>query len=135
MEADLPAWEHQPCMWERPEPSEPPGLDRELAWAWATDNFPGLCRPSCAPRLPLGEHSHGVHGLLRRDGTWRVDVPGAERGQKRCGDPRVYCPEPVSAKDPQPPQGGASATREGHTDAPGAPLSPGPPRKRLKTQA
>lgn len=84
--------DHAPCMWDGPEPTMPPGLeqDRELAWAWAMDNFPALCRPSCVPGRLRGEPSCGARGPLRPACPWAAGDPGADSGQQRGPDPRVH---------------------------------------------
>lgn len=137
--------EDAPWRWERPEPTMPPDLeqDRELAWAWAMDNFPALCRPTCTPGRLREEPSCGEPGPLRPACPWAVGVPGADKGQQRRPDPPVQdaSSHPGEAgvthrNDPrllnQP--GDASTRGDGETDAPGASLSPRHPRKRLKTQ-
>ena len=135
MEAHPPAWDDLPWLWGCLEPSTPPGLNREQAWAWAMDNFPALCRPSREASPESVERSRGAHGQPRRVRTSHVDVPGARRGQKRCRDPRAHDPKAESAQDPQVPRGDTSAASQGHTEAPGATLSPSRPHKRPKNHA
>lgn len=135
MAAQPPPWDDQPRLWGRPEPRMPPGLNREQAWAWAMDNFPALCRPSCEASPASVGRGRGAQGLLRRALTGHLDVPGVERRRNGGGQPRVHDPQAESAADPQARAADASARREAPTEAPGATLSPSPPRKRLKSQA
>lgn len=124
----------------------PPGLEqhRELAWAWAMDNFPALCRPTCIPGRLREEPSYGARGPLRPAFPRAALVPGADGGQQRGPDPRLQNARSLPGEADvternaqrflnQP--GDASSRGDGETDAPGASLSPSRPRKRLKSQA
>lgn len=138
--------EDVPWRWERPEPTMPPGLeqDRELAWAWAMDNFPALCRPTCIRGRQREERGCGACGPLRPAWPWAAGVPGADGGQLRGPDPPVQEARSlpgeadVTHRSAQrlPNQPGDASTRgDGETDAPGASLSPSRSRKRLKSRA
>lgn len=152
MEAHPWTLEDRSWMWECPEPTMPPGLNREQAWAWAMDNFPALSRPSCEPGHLHGEWIYGSCGLLCHASTWHGDVPAAERGQKRRGDPHIQDPMTESDKELQSPQGevdaadsatqwglnqpGDASTRgDGERYVPRTSLSPNHRHKRLKVQA
>lgn len=135
----------RPC----PEPTMPPGLNREQAWAWAMDNFPALSRPSCETGHFSQERSYGACGLLRHACTWHGDVPRAERGQKRRRDPYVQDPMAETEMERQSPQEEADmtdgpdqwrmhqpgdASRGGQTLGRVAARSPDHPKKLLKTE-
>lgn len=148
MDPHVPTLEGLSCMWARPEPRMPPGLNREQAWAWALDNFPALSRRSCQRPQLCGAWNPGACGRLRHACPWHGDGPRVERGQKRCRDPD----EAETAMELQSPQreahttdraarwaltqpGDASAGGGGQTHGQIASWSSGRPQKLLKTMA
>lgn len=140
-----------PCwMWECPEPTMPPGLNREQAWAWAMDNFAWLSRRSLDPGHSCWGPSYGACGLLHHACAWHLDVPGAERGQKRRRDSQVTEPMAETDMEQQSPQEEPDVTDRtdqwglnepedasgrGQTRGQIAARCPGHPRKLLKTDA
>lgn len=118
-----------------PEPTLPPGLSREQAWAWALDNFPALSRPSCDPRPFLPEPSRGPRGPLRPPGPRDAEGPAAERGLESDPDPQApqrETPAPArTAQRPRKQPGGARTPGgDGGTRAAGPALSPSRPHPR-----
>ncbi|ELK12161.1 hypothetical protein PAL_GLEAN10009633 [Pteropus alecto] len=102
---EAPSW-----MWECPEPTMPPGLNREQAWAWAMDNFEWLSRRSRNLGHSCWGPSYGACGLLHHACAWHSDVPGAERGQKRRRDSQVTDPMAETEMEQQSPQEEADVT-------------------------
>ncbi|KAF3828628.1 hypothetical protein GH733_004829 [Mirounga leonina] len=145
----LPTLEELSCWRARPEPHVPPGLSRELAWAWALDNFPALSRRSCQHPHFCGDGHYCACGLLRHARPGPGAGPRVERGRKRCRDPRVQAETAVELQSPQQEvdatgsaahwglnqPGDARASGGGQTHGHIASRSPGCPRKLQKTGA
>lgn len=150
MEAHPSTLEDLSWMWDCPEPTMPPGLNREQAWAWAMDNFAWLSRGSRAPGHSCWGPSYCACGLLHHTCAWRVDVPGAETGQKCRRDSQVTDPEAEAKMEQQSPQEEVDVTDRtdqrglnepgdahggGQTRGQIAASCAGHPRKLLKTDA
>jgi hypothetical protein len=134
-----------------PELFMPPGLNREQAWAWALDNFDALSHHSCQCLHNCRDMKSERMELLHWASCQQGADPAVERGQKRHRDPHVHGPVAENKEELQSPQEEGDATisaaqwtqsqsdgrvgRGGQTEDQSVSLSPGRPRKLLKTKA